>query len=1640
MRKFILTPLIAMLLSFGLTFNLTAQDLMITGVADGDLSGGLPKAIELYVVNDIADLSTYGVSSANNGGGPTGAPEFTFPADAATAGQFIYIATTVAEFNTFFGFDPDYTDAMASINGDDAVELFESGTVIDVFGDVNTDGSGTAWEYADGWAYRVDGTTASATFTVGDWTFGSLAGETDNASAATPFPIGTFSMGGGGLTLPFYETYETWPLANWTVTGSGALTWESDDGTSYGPGSVTEGTLAAMFDCYNAPAGDTTIMTTDVIDMDGAVNPTLSFDYWMDGSADTDLWLKVEMTTDGTTWNEIFYQEQDGNISTWTEESILLSGTTATTQIRITGSSDYGLDNLFVDNLAVEEITCPAPSDLALDSNTATEATLSWTENGSATSWNVIYGAPGFDPTTAGTTEVAGAIPYTITGLSAATEYDVYVQADCGGDLSTMDGPVNFTTTCNTYAAPFTEDFENAGAIPTCWMQGAANLENWEFTDAPGSEHIGDNGTITGSTTSGGYMAWVDDSSPHEVGTELLSPMIDISALTTPELSFYLISNNEGNTNVNFSVDVWDGAAWNNDVYFSNSNTASGGWEYITFDLTSLTITGPIQIRFVVDENNGTDFYDDVAIDDVSVDEAPACPQVSDLALDANTSSEATISWTENGSAASWNVIYGAPGFDPTTAGTTEVASAIPYTITGLTASTEYDVYVQADCGGDLSTMAGPLTFTTDCGVYTPPFAEDFATYVPNCWSESEDTLSDPIDLTASTSSLWTSDDFANNTSNTQSARLNIYGTSREEWLISPQIDLGDGSVPYQLEFDLALTDYGNAAPPETGGTDDVFAVVISTDGGATWTEANVLRRWDNAGSPYVYNDISYTGEHIIIDLSAYTNTVKIAFYGESFVTNADNDLFVDNVEVLETPTCQAPSTLVLENITQTEATLSWTENGTATNWNLVYGAPGFDPTSGGTVVAADAIPYTITGLTAATAYDVYVQSDCGGTLSSFSAPLTINTACDAFAVPYTQDFEALALANGFTYGDCWYGVGPGANDIDIVDDADLDMAAPYSGVVAVEMNDGDITDDTSALVTPELTGLADGDKQIRFYAAAEDLTNVLYIASIDNSLDLSTMTIIDTITFTAIDTWVEFTVYLNNTALIGTNQRLAFVHGPSSYEIGIDDFYYEMGPSCMPPSGLSVSSISDTEATVSWTDMTGSNWNLIYGAPGFDPTTEGTLVSGVTYPYTITGLSAGTEYDVYVQTDCGSGDLSEWAGPVNFITPLCPAADQCDFGFDLFDSYGDGWNGAYIGVMQGGVEVAQIGMSDGETDTVYQALCDGLITDLVWHTGSWDGEVEFTIYDPYSNELLYMDSADTITDGSVFFSFTPSCTEPLTDLALIEPSSGIDCELTASEVIPVQFDNVGETTIASGEIVNFTVTSEGTPMIDEDITLSEDLLPGESWSGTTTGTVDLSAIGTYNWTAAITYAADMNADNDTVEGYIVNFDQEIQFQDAVNDTINVSSYPYTIQPDVVYTPDSASLTPDYLWGGGETLSMLQVNADGWYYLTVTTEGCSVEDSVFVRLDVGMDEFDNSSLAVYPNPNEGQFAVSMTLAERQDVVLTIVSSSGQVVREIKLEDVTSISEDINIEGMADGLYNLRISAGNKQYNRQIVVQ
>ena len=79
------------------------------------------------------------------------------------------------------------------------------------------------------------------------------------------------------------------------------------------------------------------------------------------------------------------------------------------------------------------------------------------------------------------------------------------------------------------------------------------------------------------------------------------------------------------------------------------------------------------------------------------------------------------------------------------------------------------------------------------------------------------------------------------------------------------------------------------------------------------------------------------TGATEYIDLSSYSGVIKIGFYATTTVSNADYNVYIDNFKVRTTPLCPEPSANTATGITSTDATLSWIENGIATDYKVEY-------------------------------------------------------------------------------------------------------------------------------------------------------------------------------------------------------------------------------------------------------------------------------------------------------------------------------------------------------------------------------------------------------------------------------------------------------------------------------------------------------------------------------------------------------------------------------------------------------------------------------------------------------------------------------------------------------------------------------
>ena len=391
-----------------------------------------------------------------------------------------------------------------------------------------------------------------------------------------------------------------------------------------------------------------------------------------------------------------------------------------------------------VSNSTCAPPACLDPYGLSAGNGTSSSIDVSWTGGPNATSYNVEYGITGYTQGS-GITTTSSTTSATVTGLTSYTVYDFYVQADCGTNgTSTWAGPISFST-CPS-GAPFLENFDATpasqaltNATAPCWIQSTNDVFDWLINNGgTTSNTTGPSDDITG----GGNYMYIETSVPRTVGDSaiLISPDFDISSLTSAEISFrsHMYGAAIGTLTVAISGD--GGTTFN--TVWSKSGDQGNQWVEEVIQLTGLTTTAMVRFTATVgvDAGGTISYWSDIAIDHFQIRQSATCPQTSPLTASNVGSSSADISWTAGGSETSWNVEYGPTGFTLGSGTNTNVTNT-SYAMTGLTPSTDYDVYVQAVCSAtDLSYWVGPLTISTTfiqpgCGDTFGPYCYDANAY-----------------------------------------------------------------------------------------------------------------------------------------------------------------------------------------------------------------------------------------------------------------------------------------------------------------------------------------------------------------------------------------------------------------------------------------------------------------------------------------------------------------------------------------------------------------------------------------------------------------------------------------------------------------------------------------------------------------------------------------------------------------------------------------------------------------------------------------------------------------------------------------------------------------------------------------------
>jgi gliding motility-associated-like protein len=226
-----------------------------------------------------------------------------------------------------------------------------------------------------------------------------------------------------------------------------------------------------------------------------------------------------------------------------------------------------------------------------------------------------------------------------------------------------------------------------------------------------------------------------------------------------------------------------------------------------------------------------------------------------------------------------------------------------------------------------------------------------------------------------------------------------------------------------------------------------------------------------------------------------------------------------------------------------------------------------------------------------------------------------------------------------------------------------------------------------------------------------------------------------------------------------------------------------------------------------------------------------------------ITPTQAGTfEYTFNVLDDYGCAYDSTWTvtvdnGPTIFAgndTTVCPGALQllatatggiappptCNYTINMFDTFGDGWNGFSVEVFADGVSLGIYTFSTGSTSTAFFPVYQGAVLTFQTVSGVFDSEVSYQVLDCDGN-LIFEDGINftgtTPIIGNPFntigvsnvppqYNFSWSPTTGLSNPFIADPLATIGSTITYI----VEGWETNHMVCSASDTINITVTNTG--------------------------------------------------------------------------------------------------------------------------------------------------------------------------------------------------------------------------------------
>ena len=1256
-------------------------------------SSSYPFTVRVGTMTDPTDRSTFTLAESVNVAA-TSYTKYTVSLASATATD-AYVAFIVPKVGSTMYIDDVTLEELPSCGDIASVQIASTSTESITLRWTAVAGANgyTIYDMADN---SVLGTTTDTTYTV------------DDLEPNTAYTLGVQSncAGGDGLIATvsgrtaciaitidadnlFSESFEgtafppdCWSTAHTDIASGRTDVWQRQTSTS----DVHTGSASAKLP--DMQTGNKANLVTPLFDIDEANAYMISF--WMKRVSSTKpnegvkVWVNTTPDTiGGTPLMHIRRGFAMGEITEteagWYKYSAAIP-TSGEVYIIFEGISEYG-NYSSIDDIAIEVApSCLPVSDLAVSNIGTDGATLTW--SGDADGYTI------YDMRDTSVYQFATDNTVVLYALDPATQYTFGVAANCGGDESdTM--LISFRTLCAVVVVDedntFRETFNSLTAgIPACWdnSEGTTTSDSYKWSYfATGHDGAGLR-----------FDSYYNSSS----NTNFLATppiQLDIDA----RLSFWYKNPTAGDFSVLVST---DGGTTRTTI--ASGLTGASDWTLFTYDFDADTYTGDtVIVYFKGTSNYGSgDAY--IYLDDVTVGKQPSCLAVTNLAVVATetTSESITLSWVSDGS--NFTVLN--------MADTTEIGSTTDtfMVVNNLTPVTTYTFGVVVDCGSETSdTMY--ISARTACAPFNAPYTWGFedmtANNAPECWNA----VSGTPYVTGNTS--------YSTYSHSGDKALAFYGTGL---IVLPELTVEANT----LQMQLWLRAGSNTS---SSGNFEVGYMTNPADA-TTFT----------AIATYNYSEFAINGT-MTYDMRSvmFANAPEGARMAlRAAPTSSYIYWYVDDVTIDELPSCVPVTNLaaVADQTTTESITISWVSD--ASSFTVLDMA---DSSVIGTTTDTFMV---VNNLEASSLYTFGVVVNCSGETSD-TITVEARTACSAFALPYTEDFE-----NGI---DCWTMVDCASGTNVVANDSYTTYA--YSGTHAFKFAYN--TNPPQYLISPELTGGEDGVQVSLMYKVGGSYTESFVLGYSTTTNETSAFTWLTEQTGLTNQTYEAYTGYLP----AGTKYVAVKYTANDQLSLYIDSMVFSpmSADFCFPVTGLAVDTATGNSVTINWNgDATSYS---IYNGTAYVGSTTDTF-------YTVSGLTASTAYTFGVQAICSASDSSDMV-TISAMTDC--EGGSCTITIVGTDEYGDGWDNSYIDIQQNGGSIGHCTVEGDPwayddpypvTETYTYTVCAGVPVTFTWVNGggNHDDEASFVIKNGNDSVIYTASDASELTAGSVFYTANNVC------------------------------------------------------------------------------------------------------------------------------------------------------------------------------------------------------------------------------------------------------------------------------------------